>query len=167
MPSKRLVTYSRPSGPIAIEVAFTIPEANGSRRAAGIHAKDRDRRLLSAGAADRDVQAAAIVEHGAVHLVDAGRERPRDVEPHRVAGNRRQPHGHVAAFRALGHAERHARVRCGEHHVRVLVADRDDRRIAAAVEQAGAADAHDPARAGEWRIDGEQVRAGTGRHQGW
>ena len=30
-PSKRLETYSRPSGPIAIDVGLTMPETNGSR----------------------------------------------------------------------------------------------------------------------------------------
>src|SRR4051794_23798654 len=30
-PSNRLVTYRRPSGPKAMDVAFTIPLANGSR----------------------------------------------------------------------------------------------------------------------------------------
>ena len=99
--------------------------------AAGVHAKNRDRRLLSAGAAHRHVQAAPRVEHRTVDLVDAGRQRPRDV---RAAPRRRRAvdsrTGMSPPSSAFGHAERDARVRCGEITCATLVADRYDRRIA-------------------------------------
>jgi hypothetical protein len=122
---------------VPLEAARDVNQAvrtEGQRR--GIRHFDRER-LPNAVEADaierhrdfripapalRDVQPAFSIEGGAVDLVDAGRERARDLERHRIAQQLVDADEHRSAFGVERHDEAKALLR-GRDDVRAVRAD--------------------------------------------